>query len=275
MNYSKNYYSILELPDFSSEEEIKAGFRRLAKKYHPDKNLDKIFAEKKFKEINEAYSFLSNPENKSNYDYYLHQQNWNREYKEQQKHKEEKRDKEEDKEEEKQSVYKKSNNSKTYVYIDKNYDEMYVNSIFKVLLLSIFSFGMYNYYWMYKQWGYISKVYKIEISPFFRSFVFTYFYIYSLFKKINQITKLRGNEFLPWPILMTLYFVITTYFTFEIATKLSYIIFLFVYSIPIIMYQSFLNIMWLKKFPDRKIPSNLTLIEFLFGLIGYVILFHI
>lgn len=63
---SKNYYQILGVPEGASEEEIKKAFRRLAHKYHPDKG-DKA-DEAKFKEINEAYQVLSDPEKRKQYD---------------------------------------------------------------------------------------------------------------------------------------------------------------------------------------------------------------
>ena len=55
----KKYYSILKLPDNSSDEEVKRAYRKLAVKYHPDKNSEKD-AEEKFKHITEAYEILTN-----------------------------------------------------------------------------------------------------------------------------------------------------------------------------------------------------------------------
>ncbi len=66
----KDYYSILGVSRDASQEEIKRAFRRLARKYHPDLNPGNKEAEEKFKEINEAYSCLSDPIKKANYDRY-------------------------------------------------------------------------------------------------------------------------------------------------------------------------------------------------------------
>lgn len=66
----KDYYEILGVSREASEEEIKAAYRRLAKIYHPDVAQNKQEAEKKFKEINEAYQVLSDPEKRKIYDRY-------------------------------------------------------------------------------------------------------------------------------------------------------------------------------------------------------------
>ena len=64
---NKDYYSILGVDKTAGEDEIKSAYRRMAKKYHPDINKTPE-AEVKFKEINEAYSVLSDPQKKANYD---------------------------------------------------------------------------------------------------------------------------------------------------------------------------------------------------------------
>jgi molecular chaperone DnaJ len=63
-----DYYSVLGVSHDATQEEIKKKYRNLAKKYHPDKNPDNAEAEKKFKEVTEAYTVLSDPEKRSNYD---------------------------------------------------------------------------------------------------------------------------------------------------------------------------------------------------------------
>lgn len=64
---SKDYYQVLGVDKKASHDEIKKAFRKLAHEYHPDKNKGN---EDKFKEINEAYQVLSNPEKKAKYDQY-------------------------------------------------------------------------------------------------------------------------------------------------------------------------------------------------------------
>src|SRR5256885_475941 len=70
----KNYYKILELPHNASPMDIKKAYRQLAMKYHPDKNSGNQLAEAHFREIQEAYQVLSNPERRSAYN----QQRWYR-----------------------------------------------------------------------------------------------------------------------------------------------------------------------------------------------------
>ena len=64
----RDYYEVLGLSKGASESEIKSAFRKMAMKYHPDRNPGDKEAEEKFKEVNEAYSILSDPEKKSKYD---------------------------------------------------------------------------------------------------------------------------------------------------------------------------------------------------------------
>ncbi len=63
-----DYYKILGVTKDASKEEIKKAYRKLALKYHPDRNKDNKEAEEKFKQISEAYAVLSDPEKKQQYD---------------------------------------------------------------------------------------------------------------------------------------------------------------------------------------------------------------
>ena len=65
----KEYYSILEIDKNADKNTIKNSYKKLALKYHPDKNTDnKEQSEEKFKEISEAYEVLSDDQKKNNYD---------------------------------------------------------------------------------------------------------------------------------------------------------------------------------------------------------------
>lgn len=70
----KNYYETLGVPKTASEEEIRKSFRNLARKHHPDVNPGDKAAENRFKEINEAYEVLSDPDKRMKYDQYG--ENW-------------------------------------------------------------------------------------------------------------------------------------------------------------------------------------------------------
>ncbi|TYO98996.1 curved DNA-binding protein [Geothermobacter ehrlichii] len=65
---AKDYYAALGLDKNASADEIKKAYRKLAVKYHPDKNPGDKKAEERFKEISEAYAVLSDPEKKRQYD---------------------------------------------------------------------------------------------------------------------------------------------------------------------------------------------------------------
>ena len=64
----KDPYSALEVDRKASDEEIKKAYRKLARRYHPDKNPGDAAAEERFKEVQEAYSVLSDPEKRKQYD---------------------------------------------------------------------------------------------------------------------------------------------------------------------------------------------------------------
>src|SRR6266496_4327600 len=64
----KDYYKSLGVERTASEEEIRKAFRKLARQYHPDVAKDKKSDEEKFKEINEAYEVLGDPEKRKQYD---------------------------------------------------------------------------------------------------------------------------------------------------------------------------------------------------------------
>ncbi len=69
----RDYYEILGVGKTATEAEIKAAYRKLAVKHHPDKNPDDHTAEDKFKEAAEAYSVLSDAQKRAAYDRFGHQ----------------------------------------------------------------------------------------------------------------------------------------------------------------------------------------------------------
>jgi molecular chaperone DnaJ len=68
----RDYYEVLSVSRTATDQEIKSAYRRLAVKYHPDKNPNDAGAEEKFKEAAEAYSVLSDPEQRKRYDRFGH-----------------------------------------------------------------------------------------------------------------------------------------------------------------------------------------------------------
>ena len=68
MAAKKDFYEVLGVSKTANDAEIKKAYRKLAKKYHPDSNPNDTVAAERFKEINEAYDVLSDPEKKKLYD---------------------------------------------------------------------------------------------------------------------------------------------------------------------------------------------------------------
>lgn len=68
----RDYYDILGVPRSTSPDDLKKAFRKLAMQYHPDKNPGDKKAEERFKEINEAYEVLSDPQKRQAYDQFGH-----------------------------------------------------------------------------------------------------------------------------------------------------------------------------------------------------------
>ena len=68
MATTRDYYEILEVSRGASQEEIKKSYRKLAMKWHPDRNPGDVTAESRFKEVSEAYEVLSDPSKRSQYD---------------------------------------------------------------------------------------------------------------------------------------------------------------------------------------------------------------
>ena len=73
MAQKRDYYEVLGVDKSATADQIKSAYRKLAMKYHPDRNPDNPQAKEKFTEISEAYEVLSNPEKRQRYDQFGHQ----------------------------------------------------------------------------------------------------------------------------------------------------------------------------------------------------------
>src|SRR5580765_3747319 len=68
----RDYYEVLGVERSAADEEVKRAYRKLAVKFHPDKNPDDPHAEEKFKELGEAYDVLMDPDKRAAYDRFGH-----------------------------------------------------------------------------------------------------------------------------------------------------------------------------------------------------------
>ena len=73
MAEKRDYYEVLGVSKTASADEIKSAYRKLAMKWHPDRNPNNPEAKEKFQEASEAYEVLSNPEKRQRYDQFGHQ----------------------------------------------------------------------------------------------------------------------------------------------------------------------------------------------------------
>ncbi len=67
MSLQRNYYEVLGLPPSATTDQIKKKYRELARKYHPDIAQDKVFSQRLFTQINQAYRVLADPERRAQY----------------------------------------------------------------------------------------------------------------------------------------------------------------------------------------------------------------
>ena len=68
----RDYYEVLGIDRGATDPDLKSAFRKLAKKFHPDTNPGDVDAEKNFKEVNEAYEALKDPQKRAAYDKFGH-----------------------------------------------------------------------------------------------------------------------------------------------------------------------------------------------------------
>ena len=71
--FKQDYYDVLGVSQDASEKDLKAAYRKLAMKYHPDRNPGNTEAEKNFKDVSEAYEVLKDPQKRAAYDQFGHE----------------------------------------------------------------------------------------------------------------------------------------------------------------------------------------------------------
>ena len=130
----QDYYDILDIDRYATNEEIKSAYRKKAKKYHPDLNPNNPDAEEQFKKVNEAWGVLKDTHNKVNYDTTQYTYNNNNSYKERTKHEEEFR------------IYRSRYNEYTNKKYNKPYSRLveYVIKIAAIITIIISTLALLN-----------------------------------------------------------------------------------------------------------------------------------
>ena len=196
----KTLYDVLQVSRHADPETIKAAYKSLVQRNHPDKNPDNPDAEKYLKEINRAYESLSDPVKRAGYDAALAEDDADQfagrkggsgfsssaapagnDASRKSQGGSQAGNTPPNNSTGKAAPVDRGDNSPLFLYIP----------IARLILMSIASFGLYQFYWFYKNWRYIKERQGLNISPFWRA-QFGVFFCHSLLRRIHEDEDARS-----------------------------------------------------------------------------------
>lgn len=142
-----------------------------------------------------------------------------------------------------------------------------IQPVWHFIILSVFSFGWYQLYWIYKNWHFIKDRLNIKISPAKRTF-FSLFFLYSLFKKIFVMAREKGYS-KKYPI--ALFYIAAIFLAYASFLPMPYNLLSYLDLLVYIPFVKMLNYIYKQEEPDAKVRTFLSRGQKIFLLVSFLI----